>query len=79
MMTGFGVIVSWKEGFLVHGGVSRPTSTSPKSALTHVVVTSDSKNASHVDDLEKGCEPVSLSHHAGCLIKVYMLIKLLMF
>ena len=68
-MTGFGVILPWKEGFLMHGGVHRPTSTDPKSALLHIV-TWDSKNASNGDDLGKDCQPVPLSHHAGCLIKV---------
>ena len=90
MMTGFGVIVPWKDGILVHGGVNRPMSTDPKSALLHVatsvatrsatnvatrsatnVATSDSKSTSHVEDLGKDCEPVPLSHHAGCLIKVF--------
>ena len=68
-MSGFGVIVPWRDGILVHGGVNRPMSTDPKSALLHVATT-DSKSPSHVEDLGKDCEPVPLSHHAGCLIKV---------
>ena len=69
-MSGFGVICRWKDGVIIHGGVNRPKSTNPKCELVHLKL-SESGGFQEKFDLGKECEPVSLSHHAGCVIKVY--------
>jgi hypothetical protein len=75
-MSGFGVICQWKDGVLLHGGVNRPKSTIPKSELVYLKFCETGDFQEKID-FGKDCEPVSLSHHAGCIIKVSFQSKLL--
>ena len=68
-MSGFGVVCPWKYGVLTHGGHRRPKETRPKSELVYHSFGLENEARTEID-LAKDCEPVCLSHHAGCVVKV---------